>query len=52
MNKVGADLGVGPPVAREPRDLRLLTVCSSRVSTLRVRAVSPVAGSSRHARLG
>jgi hypothetical protein len=52
MNKLRADLAVGPPVAREPRHLRLLTVCSSRVSTLRVRTVSPVAGSSRRARLG
>jgi hypothetical protein len=50
-NKLGADLRVGPPVAREPRDLRLLTACSSRVSTLRVRTVSPVAGSPRRARL-
>jgi hypothetical protein len=50
--QLGADLGVGPPVAREPRDLRLLTVSSSRVSTLRVRTVSPVASSSRRARSG
>jgi hypothetical protein len=46
----GADLRVGVPVAGKPGDLRFLAVSSSRAVTVRLRAVSPVAWSSRRAR--
>jgi hypothetical protein len=40
-----ADLGVRQALAREPRDLGLLAVNSSRVSRLRLQTCSPVATS-------
>jgi hypothetical protein len=42
--------GVRETFARKPRNLRLLAVSSPLVSTLRLRAVSPVASNSRRAR--